>query len=750
MRRRKWRGQVLITVLVLGLCVVGLVERQAGAVDVKPDETVELGPYTLGPGQTLGPLEVVLSVTSTDDNETSFVASCDAPWLALEPASGAIPGVIKAKATVSALMEGSDNATVTVRSNKGKGSEDTVRFTLTVNRLSGEALTISPNFVDLGTIRLLGGESYGPVNFTVSISGGPIPSQGTQATFKATTDQPWLQANPASGNVPGTTTVQVSISDRMVGSFKGTVLITTSTPTPTGGVIIASGTVIVTMNVERAIGDLLTVSPSTFDVEFTTNNLNPQVFPLHITNADPQGMAFYWSAEVQVPWLRLDPVTGTGPTVATLTVDPRLVPINSSVASVEGKILVRSNLGSEPVTVTVRLRVVVVSNERLSVYPSYLYWSVVRSADGSMENFSEEILSVASQNDGWMVWSDVPFVTLTSMDTTVGNSALMGSGVGTRLSVMPLAGVLASYGYGRFEGRIMVSTLSGDALRIVPLIVEIRRPGDPITPPVPPNTILQSAPGFALVEAVDTAWFEMLLSPPKSVVQYPSAQACRAAGGTWLDPDGVAGTLDEMCSLDQKIYVLAAVPDAIPGQVYVLSAHHPAGLTEAFIHGVKLAGADQWYYSAVPVPYIPIGPLQLLGLYGRVLVSVRVGTDLSSAQEVQRVQINVRTVEGAWLVTETYQGQTYAYGPNRPLSLRRQAPGSTQYVGSWDGVPVTCRPGDGVRQLYVMEFVENGVRYVYEVQSLTANKMRGRWMFSTSGKSSSWETFEGSRLVFVP
>ena len=710
--------------------------------------TVALGPYTLGPGQTLGPLEVLLTVNSTTLNEKTFVASCDAPWLTLEPPSGAIPGVIKAKVTVSALMEGSYETTVTVQSNIG--NTDTARITLTVNRLTGEPLTISPNFVDLGTIRLSGGETYGPVSFTVSINGGPLPSQGTQATFKAASDQPWLQVNPATGNVPGTTTVQVTISDRMVGSFTGTVLITTSAPTPSGGVITASGTVIVTVNVERAIGDLLTVSPSTLDVEFTTNNLSPQVFPLHIANADTQGMAFYWSAEVKVPWLRLDPVSGTGATVATLTVDPRLVPVSGSVAGVEGTILFRSNLGAEPVTVTVRLTVVVVTNERLAVYPSYLYWSVVRAGDGTLESFTEEILTVASQNDGWIVWADAPFVTITSLDGVVGGAMLQGSGVGTRLSVTPSAAVLAGYGYGRFEGRIMVSNLSGDALRIVPVTVEIRKPGDPIVPPIPPNTVLQSVPGSVLVETVDTAWFEMLLSAPKSVVQYPSAQACRGAGGMWVDPDGLPGTLDEMCSLDQKIYVLAAVPDAIPGRVYVLSAHHPAGLTEAFINGVKLAGADQWYYSAVPVPYIPIGPLQLLGLYGRVHVSVRLGSDLGSAQEIQRVQINVRTVEGSWLVTETYKGVSYSYGPDRPLSLKRQAPGSAQYIGSWDGAAVTCRPGDGMHQLYLLEFVENGVRYVYEVQSLTGNKMKGRWMFSTSGISSIWETFEGSRLAFVP
>lgn len=755
MRRQKAWGR-LFWIGLIGLCVFGLLGREAAAIEVDPDEEVNLGPFTLGPGQTLGPLEVVLSVsatvdnetTFTVDNETTFVASCNAPWVALEPASGAIPGVIKAKVTISALMEGSFNAEVTVTSNKGQS--DAVKINVTVRRLIGEPLTLSPNFVDLGTIRLLGGESYGPVGFTVSISGGPIPSEGKQATFQAASDQPWLQAVPSSGNVPGTTTVQVTISDRMVGSFQGTVTITTSTPTPEGGTITASGTVIVTLTVERAIGDLLIVSPSTLDVEFTTNNLTPQVFPLDIRNADPEGMVPTWSAEAQVPWLRVDPASGTGNTVATLTVDPRLVPLTSSVSSVEGTIVFRSNLVSEPVTVTVRLTVVVVSNERISVYPSYLYWNIVRSSDGTLESFSEEILTVASQNDGWIVWTDAPFVTLTSLDGLVGGAQLMGSGVGTRLSVMPSAQVLAGYGYGRYEGRIMVSNLPGDAMRIVPVIVEIRRPEDPITPPIPPNTFLQSVPGYVLVEAVDTVWFEMLLSPPETVNQYASKEACLAAGGVWMDPDNVPGTLDETCSLDQKVYVLAAVPDAIPGRVYVLSAHHPAGLTEAYLNGVKLPGADQWYYSAGPVPYIPIGPMQLLGLYGRVHVSVRVGCDLASAQEVQRVQINVRTVEGSWLITENYQGSSYSYGPSRPLTLARQSAGSAVYVGSWDGASVTCSPGDGVRQLYLLEFTENGVRYVYEIQSLTANKMKGRWMFSTSGITSQWETFEGSRLTFVP
>lgn len=749
MRHRDALRWVGIISLPLFIIVSFWVQIAAAGIYVEP-QNVSLGPYTLGPGQTLGPLQFSISVAGSDNETTNYVTACSVPWLVLEPASGKIPGVIAAKATISATMQGSFSATVTVTGVASNGVEKgkaTVSVSLAVKRTTGEALTISPNLVDLGTLRLQAGEKYGPVGFTVSISGGPTPAEGKEATFSAASDQPWLQVNPPTGKAPGSTTVTITVSEKMVGKFLGTVIITTSTPTPTGDFITASGTVTVTFAIERVIGNLLTVSPSALEVEFTTHDLSPQVFALAVRNADPTYSDFDWSAESLVPWLRVDPVYGKGNNTATLTVDPRLVPLSSSVNSVEGKIVFRSNLNPEPVPVTVRLRVVVVTNESLAVYPSYLYWSLQKTSDGFVDTVGEQILSVASQNDGWIVWTDVPYVLLTSLDVSGG--VLKDSGVGTRLSVRPDLLTLNGYSYGRWEGRILVSNLSGTALRIVPVVIDIRKPGDPIAPPIPPNLVLQSSPGYVLVETVDTAWFEMLLTAPQTVVRYTSAASCQGAGGTWMDPDGMPGTLDEMCSLDQKVYVLASVPDAIPGRVYVLSAHCPGGLTEAYLNGVKLAGADQWYYAAGPVPYIPVGPLQLLGLFGRVFLSVRVGSDLSSAQEVQRVQMNVRTVEGSWLVTETYQGEQYAYGADRPLILTRQA-NRTSYTGSWDGVSVNCQPGDGTSRLYILEFAENGVTYRYEINRLTADRMSGRYMFSYGGKSSAWETFQASRVAFVP
>ncbi len=749
MRHRGARERWGVTALVFFFMVAFWAHGGHADIVVEP-QNVALGTYTLGPGQTLGPLQFTISVASTDNETKEFVAASNASWLTLEPANGDIPGTITGEATVSATMQGSYTAEVTVTGVDDNGiakGTQTIRVSLTVTRTTGSSLSISPNFVDLGTLRLLPDEEYGPSSFTVSISGGPTPPEGMVTTFTASSDQPWLQVNPATGNVPGTTTVSVTVSETMVGEFLGTLTITTSTPTPTGDQITGSGTVIVKFTVERVIGNLLTVSPSVLEVEFTTQDLSPQVFPLQIRNADPTFNDYDWSAEVLVPWLRVDPVYGHGNTTATLTVDPRLVPLTLSLEAVEGKIIFRSSMHPDPVEVMVRLRVVVVSNETLSVYPSYLYWSLQKSAEGFLETVGEEILSVASQNDGWIVWTDVPYVVLTNLEMIGG--VLMGSGVGTRLSVRLDLLVLNGYGYGRWEGRIYVSNLSGTALRVVPVIVDIRKPGDPVTPPLPPNLVLQSSPGYVLVETVDTAWFEMLLSAPQTVVRYSSAASCQAAGGKWIDPDGFPGTLDEMCSLDEKVYVLASVPDAIPGRVYVLSAHCPGGLTEAYLNGVPLPGADQWYYAAGPVPYIPIGPLQLLGLYGRIHVSVRVGSDLSSAREGQRVQINVRTVEGSWLVTETYQGTQYYYGPERPLVIQRQ-PGSPSYTGTWDGVTITCRPGDGTQQLYVMDFVDKGVQYQYEINRMSADKMSGRWRFAYDGRWSTWEKFEASRWAFGP
>ena len=615
---------------------------------------------------------------------------------------------------------------------------------------AAQQLIVSPNNVDLGTFYLPPGQGAGPFSFQVSLAGGPKPAPGSQISVSVSTNQPWLTVSPPFA-LPGSFTASVTILESMLqDEYRGTItvqaqgMIQVSYDNETRQEVWTdSAEINVQFSLKRVILDLLTVAPSVLDLEFTTNDLSPRTFPLIIANANPGRTQFDWSVETPFPWLTVAPRFGAGNTTAVLTVDPSQMPIPADGAVTEGKVIFRSNLNADPVTVTVRVRLLPSSLERLSVFPAALYWSVERAEGGGMENLTPQTLFVLSQNAGWSVWTDAPFVNLESLDLP---GSLVGAGMGTRLSVTPNSAVLQSYGYGRHEGRIYVTNLTGDAQRVVPVTVEIRRPGEPLQPP-PVPTVLQSQPGYVFVETVETTWFEMLLTAPKTVTRYTSAESCRAGGGWWHDPDGMPGSLDETCSLDEKVYVLASAPEALPGRLYALSTLRSTGITEIVVNGVKNPEADDCYYAAGPVPYIPIGPLQLLGLYGRVVVSVRVGTSLDAAREVQRIQIHVRTPEGTWLVTESYGGAVYNYGPNRPLRLWRRA-GELEYEGSWDGVSVTCRPGDGVHQLYILEFQAKGYQYLYEIQTLTAERMTGRWTFSYHGQSSQQERFEASLVAF--
>ncbi len=599
-----------------------------------------------------------------------------------------------------------------------------------------QTLVVSPSFVNVGTFRLLPGQSLEPGSFTVTVTGGPqVSDNKTSSTFLASSDAVWLKLEPTSGTIPGTITVTVTISELMEGTFTGTITVVSGLDPS------KSATVTVSMTVIRTPGNLLTVSPTQIQLDFTTADLSSRAFPVLVRNADPSDTTFLWSAASAVPWLNLSPSSGTGNASATLTVDPTKIPILQDGSYVEGKVVFYSSLSTDPVELVVKARVIPVARERLSVYPGYLFWSLERTADGLLDAASAQTLFVISQEAGWFATVDVPFLNV-SVDSNLGVPGATGrSG---SVVVTPIASMLQTMGYGRFTGRITIYNVTGDAYRVIPVTVDVRRPGEPISGPPVSVTISQTTSGFLLVETADSAWLELILAAPSLVSRYNSQASCTQAGGRWMDPDGLAGSLDETCSLDEKIYLLLSFPDALPGVVYALSAQHPQGFAVVFQSGVKMPGADDFYYAAGPIGSIPLGPVRLLGLQGRIIVSSRVGKTLADAVEVQRAQINVRTPEGTWLVSETYRGSVYDYGADQALRLHRD-PETFLFVGTWGETPVTCRPGDGVSTLYVLEFVERGVAYIYEITSLTSQKMKGRWTFQYGGQ---WETFEATRVAF--
>ncbi len=726
------------------LAAAAFAPAQAALV-VSPD-SLDVGTVTLKPGQASGTYSFDVSVSGgpapVGDEKATFVASADRSWITVDPATGDVPGAAKVKVTVQDNMSsGTHTGTVTFTSGLDPAETGTVTVTVDVVRQSDGPLVVSPTSVNVGTVRVLPNQAHAPFTFSISVSGGPVPAEGESATYVASTDASWLTVSPANGSVPGTLVATVTVSETLMsGTYTGNVRVFSGLDPS------YSGTVQVQVTVERVIGDLLVVSPTEVEVVVAAEGSARQTFPVQVENADPTRPFFTWSAQPTVDWLRAPKDTGSGNETVSVTVDPQRLIVNGDEGTAEGQIIFRSNIHEEAATLTVRVRIV--PSTELTVFPSRLFWSVEKFPDFGGLFFEPQTLQVFAGTSGWSASYDAPFLDISAM-TSTGEPllVLVSDDAYGRLEVTPDADLLENWDYGVYDGVITVSDRLSQFYRKIPVTVEIRRPGEPAGLPIPTPEFSQISPYYVLIETADAGLLDFDLHVPKDLAYYPGEAQCLSDGGQWLDPDGVPGNLDEYCSLNQRAYVLIALPEMFPGDIYALTPKVSSGLALAFDNGVPTPGSDDYAYADGPVPSVPFGPFQPFGLYGRAIISMRVGATLAGATEVQRVQINIRTLDGTWRVTETYNGTTYVYDDADLLVLDRDA-GRINYTGTWGTIPVTVTPGDGRTFLYRLAFSEGGVGYWYEILSLSGNELKGRWQLSSEGGSSGWETFQAQRLVW--
>jgi len=626
------------------------------------------------------------------------------------------------------------------------------------------AFVVSPAGIDLGTVRVLPGSSAGPYAFSISIVGGPVPDSGSdevadpdsgevatsdsdeEATFFASSDSPWLTLDPTEGTAPGSITATATVSETMSsGVWTANVTIMSGLDPSTEPV-----TIPVTINVIRSIGDLLTVSPSTLDLQMTSENLSEQTFPVTIANADPNKPTdFIWSARTDVSWLVLSADEGSGNTTISLRVDPAAVYLNNDTDgdgmpdAAVGIITFRSDLNAEATTLTVNATIL--SSAEPSVSPSQLYWTVEKSTADTALTFSSQRLQVFGFESGWTAASDMGFVAVALYNAAGEIFTDLGTVIITDpygwVEVTPQAELLSAMDYGTYTGYITVSDVDGEIQVRIPITINIREPGDAVYLPVP-----EFRNSYSRMEAAESSLIDVQFPVPEDFEYYPTAATCQAAGGTWMDPDNTPGNLDEYCSLNQHAYVLLERQDMEPGMVYAMTKSGELAL--AYKNGIKLSGADALSYEDGPVSYIPFGPLQMVGSYGTVVVSLRVGTNLTSAVEIQRLQINLLTLDGQWTVTEAYKGAYYVYD-FAPLTIERiDGQSGYGYTCSWEDMPVNVSIGDGSTWLYQLYFEQNGINYTYQIQSLSGNQMSGQWQYTWRNTSSDWETFEAQRQLW--
>ena len=619
---------------------------------------------------------------------------------------------------------------------------------------------VSPAEIDLGTVRVLPGSSAGPYAFSISVVGGPVADSNEvadpdpdsdevidsdsdeEALFFASSDAAWLIIEPASGTAPGSITATATVSETMgSGVWTANVTIVSGLDPDTEPV-----TIPVTITVIRSIGDLLTVSPSTLDLQMTSENVSEQTFPVTIANADPNKPTdFTWSAQTDVSWLVLSADEGSGNTTVSLRVDPDAIYLNNDTDgdgmpdAAVGTITFRSDLNAEATTLTVNA--IILSSAEPSVSPSQLYWTVEKSTADTALTFSSQRLQVFGFESGWTATSDMGVVSFALYDATgVKPGGELGQVIITDaygwVEVTPAAELLSDMDYGTYTGYITVSDLDGENKIRIPITINIREPGDAVYLPVP-----EFRNSYSQMEAAESSLIDVQFPVPEDFVYYSTAETCQVAGGTWMDPDNTLGSLDEYCSLNQHAYVLLERQDMEPGMVYAMTK--TGELAPAYENGIKVSGADALSYADGPVSYIPFGPLQMIGSYGTVVVSLRIGTDLTSAVESQRLLISLQTPDGQWTVTEAYNGSSYVYD-FAPLTIER-IDGQSGYTSSWEDMPVTVSIGDGSTWLYQLSFEQSGINYTYQIKSLSGNQMSGQWQYTWRNTASDWETFEAQR-----
>jgi len=633
---------------------------------------------------------------------------------------------------------------------------------------------VSPQAIDIGTVRLLPGAAAGPFSFSIAVVGGPVPDAPVQeeegeeeesveetATFVAATDASWVTLSPADGESPGSITAEINISETMgEGRWESSITILSGLDPDTDPVSIP-----VSLTVIRSIGDLLTVSPTRLDLVVTEKNAGLQTFPIEISNADPDKSDFDWTARTDTPWLRLSRTSGTGNETISLEVNPQRLSMNEDsdgdglLDSATGTITFRSNLNSgqntDPVVLTVTAGTA--PSYDLSVHPGQLFWSIEKGPCADSLTLDPQYLQIFAGQPGWTVTTDVNFieaiaVDLSSTDITDERGTEIKTQVSTdpygRVEVTPVAGWLDAMAHGNHTGTITISDRFSQFFRQIPVTINIRRPGEPVVVPVPAPETYQISPYYSMIETAAAGRLHLQLPVPDSLAYHPTPMMCQDAGGQWLDPDNVPGNLNEYCSRNQYVYVLMEFPEMAPGLVYAWNKLGQFFL--AYDNGIKTSGADAHTYADGPVPVIPVGPVQLLEYHGTMVISTRVGADLNTAVETQRIQINLRTLEGTWNVTESYRGMLYSYGNADQLNLSPKPLEPGYYTGTWGTTPVTVVPGDGITMLHQMFFTQYGITYTYEIQTLSAGQMSGRWRFAWPGGTGNWETFQAGRQLQLP
>lgn len=336
----------------------------------------------------------------------SYTVGTSASWLTASPASGTTPGTVSVGINTSGLTAGTYNGTVTVAASSAGNSPQQVRVTLVVTAPGLPNLVLSPSALTFGYVT--GGST--PAAQSVSVS-----SSGSALSYTVTTSAAWLSATPASGSTPGTLSVSVNPSGLAVGTYNGTVTITSA------GAANSPATVSVTFNV-LASTPRVRLSPGAFTFSYVVGGAAPGAQNLSVTSG---GVPIGFTVSTTPSWLSANPTSGTTGSSVSLSVNPTGLAAGSYNGSVT---ITAPGASNSPQTVGVTLNVSPQPN--LTLTPATLTFSSLVGGTApatqavSVSSSGSSLSYTASTSAAWLTVSPASGTTPGTLNVGVNPSGL--------------------------------------------------------------------------------------------------------------------------------------------------------------------------------------------------------------------------------------------------------------------------------------------------------------------------------------
>ncbi len=341
----------------------------------------------------------------------AFGVASSASWLSATPASGTTNAMVTASVNAAGFAPGTYTATLTVSAAGATNSPVNVPVTLVVNAPGG-GVTVNPT----------------SLAFTAS-PGGPNPeaqslfvSGVTGNTFAAASNATWLSVVPASSFLPGIASVAVEVSGLALGTYNGTVTLTSPG--------LSARLVPVTLTVTPPVLSL-TLSPRQLVFNGFVGLATPLTGALTIGST---GSRLSWTASTDAPWLSVVPASGQTPANATVQADA-----GSLAPGTYRAMITISASGTSPAQVMVELAV---SNAPaiLTVSPPSLVFSTQRGSFPATQSLRVE--SPLTSGVSWRATTTVPWLQLGGGGMTPGTAFVNLTDAGVALAPGTYQGVI--------------------------------------------------------------------------------------------------------------------------------------------------------------------------------------------------------------------------------------------------------------------------------------------------------------------